>query len=83
MPTNKNLTPTRAHTDLETKTREVIEGTQLRILELKAELAHHQQFISSAQKICEHDWRGQDDVHPHGTPRETFICTICLKEEVR
>jgi hypothetical protein len=50
---------------------------------LRAELKHHEAFIQTMQSLCDHDWRGQDDEHPHGTPSETFICTVCEKEERR
>jgi hypothetical protein len=77
------LDPGRPHTDEEKRLSQVLQDTRTRIVKLKGEMTHHEAFIRHAQETCDHDWRGQDDVHPHGTPRETFICTICRKEEVR
>lgn len=79
----KNTTPTRPHTPAEVRMREVLQDTHRRMAKLHTELNHHELFIKHAREMCEHDWRGQDDIHPHGTPRETFICTICGKEETR
>lgn len=78
----KNLKPTRVWTAYETSLNTVVIGTEARVAKLKAELKVHEDFLSSAF-ICDHDWVGQDDEHPHGTPRETFICSICHTEEKR
>lgn len=80
---NRNITPTRPHTPEETRLKEVLRDTHHRMFKLRREMEHHEQFVEHARGMCDHDWRGQDDVHPHGTPRETFVCTICGKEQVR
>lgn len=79
----KDITPTREHTGDELAMKAVISKTMARVAQLAEERKVHTDFLESARAICAHDWRGQRDEHPHGTPRETFICTICLKEEVR
>jgi hypothetical protein len=80
---SRNITPTRQHTPEEKRVREVMLDTQGRIQTLSKELRLHERFIGDMRELCAHDWHGQDDVHPHGTPSETFICTICEKEENR
>lgn len=81
---NRNLKPTRAHTADEQRIAATVSLTLDRIAQLQRELSHHKSFLNNAQNdICPHDFRGQDDEHPHGTPMETFICTICRKEERR
>lgn len=67
----------------EERAKVVLNDTRRRVMTLEREIAHHNAFITNYQSTCTHIWKGQDDEHPHGTPRETFICDICSKEEIR
>lgn len=66
-----------------TPTDEQVRKSIVKIEELTIQRDAHRDLVYAIRQLCEHDWLGLDDVHPHGTPCETFVCKVCGEEETR